>query len=158
IDRGGTPHAVSSLLDAADKETLGIPEFQRDFVWSPQQIAELIRTVARDWPCGAFLIEEPSEPLFACRAVDGAPRLRKPPTLIIVDGQQRITALYHALRERGDETYYVTMREAMREGELEDEHVQYKNAERYRKLYPDLSSEARAGIARVATLANDDAF
>jgi hypothetical protein len=158
IDRTGSPHAVSNLLDAADKQTLGIPEFQRDFVWSPQQIAELIRTVARDWPCGAFLIQESSQQSYACRAIEGAPRLRRPPLLIILDGQQRITALYQALREHGDETYFIAMREALDAGQLEDEHVQYTNAAKYRKLYPDLAAEARTGIARVATLARDDEF
>lgn len=158
VDRTGTPHAVSTLLEAVDKQKLGIPEFQRDFVWSPSQVAELLRTVARDWPCGTFLMQEGPQDLYACRAIEGAPSLRRAPTLIILDGQQRITALYHALRERGSEIYYVDLRAGMQAGELEDEHVAFKKAERYRKLYPDLAAEALAGVARVGTLARDEEF
>jgi len=158
IDRTASPQTVSSLLDAIEKETLAIPEFQRDFVWTPSQIAELLRTVARDWPCGTFLMQESPRDQFACRAVDGAPTLRRTPSLVVLDGQQRLTALYHAVREKGDETYYITMREALAADELEDDHVQYKKTQRFRSLYPDLATEARSGVARIATLARDDEF
>ena len=90
-------------MDAGD---LGLPDFQRSFIWTPSDVVELLRTVARVWPCGTFLLQEGPQP-FACKPITGAPALKAEPKLLVLDGQQRITALYNAVREKGKETYYV---------------------------------------------------
>lgn len=157
LDRSATPQAIDGLLDFIEKGRLAIPEFQRDFVWDPAAVCDLLRTVARDWPCGTFLLQHGPQD-YECRPFDSAPPLRGLPKLIVLDGQQRLTALYHALRERSDEVYFVTMRDAIAAGELDDDHVRFLTRRRFDKLYPALAAEAKAGIARVATLGRDEEF
>jgi hypothetical protein len=54
-----TPLEVKDdLIKQADDGLLGLPEFQRNFIWKPKDIADLLRTVARDWPAGSFLLLE----------------------------------------------------------------------------------------------------
>jgi hypothetical protein len=116
------PRDVRRLAALADEGTLGIPEFQRPFIWRPPAIADLLRTVARSWPAGSFLLLKGPQD-FACKPLRGAPPLIKEPTLLILDGQQRITALYQAFGDQAPETYYVDMMALLAAGELEDEHV-----------------------------------
>ena len=102
------PRNISRLAALADEGTLGLAGFQRNFIWRPPAIADLLRTVARSWPAGSFLLlKGPQE--FACKPIKGAPPLVKEPTLLILDGQQRITALYQALGNQAPETYHVDM-------------------------------------------------
>ena len=157
LDRNAVPQSVTSLLEAADEGKLGLPEFQRKFIWQPMRVADLLRTIARDWPCGTFLLQRGPQP-YACKALEGARGLVRTPSLLILDGQQRMTALYHALRERGPEVYFLKIRELMGCNDLEDDHISYKSKLKYQASYPDLESEARAGIVRISTLSKDEEF
>lgn len=157
IDRTAQPHSVASLLKAVDAAELGLPEFQRDFIWSPGDIVKLLQTVARQWPCGTFLLQEGPQP-FACKPLDGAPSLRERTKLLILDGQQRLTGLYHAIREKGRETYFVDVKRLLETEILDDDHVRYLRADRYRANYPSLVDEASSLVVRVATLTRDSEF
>src|SRR4051794_26964989 len=116
---------VSDLLDSVDKGDLALPEFQRRFLWRPPAVADLLRTVARRWPCGTFLLlAVEDKPDFAFKSLEGAPKAKKPRVLIL-DGQQRSTALYQALTEKAEETYYVDIGAIREAGEFDDEHLKY---------------------------------
>lgn len=72
--------AVSDLVEASVKGEYDIPEFQREFIWKPSQVAEFVDSLSRGFPVGC-LVTWPQV------AKEG-----KAPTYV-VDGQQRITAL-----------------------------------------------------------------
>lgn len=74
------------VLRAVNKE-VDIPEFQRDFIWDPEQVKLLVESLYRDYPVGSFLLWESSGYEEAKTAQGGAG------SLWIVDGQQRIAAL-----------------------------------------------------------------
>lgn len=151
-------YKVGSLLSRIDAGEIALPEFQRDFIWQPPAIADLLRTVARQWPAGTFLVLEIEEsPEFAFKELKGAPKVTKP-RILILDGQQRTTALYHALTERAAETYFVDMGAVIQAGEFEDEHLRYLKTTRFTREYPDVEANAKAKIVKVATLADDIAF
>lgn len=142
------PRDVRRLASLADDGTLGLPEFQRNFIWRPPAIADLLRTVARNWPAGSFLLlKGPQE--FACKPIQGAPPLTREPTLLILDGQQRITALYQAFGDQAPETYYVDMRNLLETGELDDEHVRYEKKTKFHKRFPSTEAMATQGIISV---------
>ncbi|MGG7305866.1 DUF262 domain-containing protein [Curtobacterium sp. AB451] len=87
--------------------TLAIPEFQRNFVWKPDQVIELLESVARGWPIGSLLLLEGPQP-FRVKQIAGGPEVdRKYVRLHVLDGQQRITALFHALTDTGSVVYFV---------------------------------------------------
>jgi hypothetical protein len=157
IDRNAQPHSVTNLLKAVDAGDLGLPEFQRDFIWKPGDIIKLLQTIARQWPCGTFLLQEGSQEL-ASKPLDGAPRLKQQPKLLVLDGQQRLTALYHAIRGQGHETYFVKMADLETAQTLDDDHIRHQKTAKYRAMYPTLKAEAASNIVRVSTLTKDTDF
>jgi hypothetical protein len=77
---------------------------------------------------------------------------------LILDGQQRSTALYQALTEKAEETYYIEMGAIREAREFEDEHLKYLKNSRFTSLYPNVQSLAKARIAKVAMLGSDLPF
>lgn len=64
-----------------------IPEFQRPFVWEPEQVRLLAESLHRDYPVGSFLLWDSAE-YQQTKTAAGTEA-----NLWIVDGQQRTTAL-----------------------------------------------------------------
>ncbi len=78
---------VKEIVKDAVSKTLDVPEFQREFVWDAEQVKRLAESLYRDYPIGSFLLWNSSEYQEAKTAQGTSP------SLWIVDGQQRITAL-----------------------------------------------------------------
>jgi hypothetical protein len=85
---------VREIVKRAVGKELDIPEFQREFVWDPEQATLLAESLYRDYPVGSFLLWDSSEYQEA-KAAQGAQA-----SLWIVDGQQRTTALCLLLGEK----------------------------------------------------------
>lgn len=89
-----------SLVEAARKGKLALPEFQRNFVWSRDDITELLVSVLQGHFIGSFLLlnADSDNVPFAVRPLQGvhlAAQYLRPDTMIL-DGQQRLTALHYA--------------------------------------------------------------
>ena len=86
-----------------------LPRFQRFQAWSHSQVTQLFNTILQDLPCGALLVldignEEP----FISRPVVGAPTKGERVTEHLLDGQQRITAIWRGLNnDYPDRTYFL---------------------------------------------------
>ena len=84
------------LQDISNGKTQ-LPDFQREWRWKDQQIKSLLASVSIGIPIGALLTLEGDEQLaprpFA--GVEGNPSPNTA-TMLILDGQQRLTALYQA--------------------------------------------------------------
>lgn len=146
---------VSRLLKEIEDGVIALPEFQRDFVWKPPLVADMLRTLLRQWPPGTFLLlEVDGEPEFAIKPLAEAPPLATA-KLLILDGQQRSTAIYQALRERAGETYYVKIGDVAESGVFDDDDLEYLKNEKFMKKYKNLKQAAAAGVVRVSTLWND---
>ena len=79
---------IRELVDQAVQGRLDIPEFQRDFVWRPDQVRALVDSLYRDYPIGQILTW--TNPGYtAPRGPSGTSTAR----VWLVDGQQRTTAL-----------------------------------------------------------------
>lgn len=92
---------VIGLVEQAHTGYLCLPNFQRDFVWSREEVADLLRSIVRGYFVGSLLLLrcDPQKPPFAPIFLRGAkPVLAEPqPELLVLDGQQRLTALLYAL-------------------------------------------------------------
>jgi uncharacterized protein with ParB-like and HNH nuclease domain len=91
---GGTE---PGLLEQANAGELVIPEFQREWVWGDRRTLQLLRTIGRGWPAGSLLLHQ-GDGGFPSRSLTGVGK--KPankPAFSILDGQQRLTALYQSL-------------------------------------------------------------
>ena len=78
---------VREIVSQAVSKNVDIPEFQRDFVWDPEQVKKLAESLYRDYPVGSFLLWDSSKYQEA-KTAQGSQA-----SLWIVDGQQRTTAL-----------------------------------------------------------------
>lgn len=82
---------ISDILHWIDKGTIGIPEMQRPFVWSTTQVRDLIDSLYRGYPIGFIVTWQ--NPDADLKMGDKGQNKE-----IIIDGQQRITALSAALK------------------------------------------------------------
>jgi hypothetical protein len=88
-----------------------LPRFQRYEAWAHDRITQLFNTILRDLPVGATLVLEigDKEP-FISRPLKGAPDQGERVTEHLLDGQQRLTALWRGLHNNYDErTYFLVM-------------------------------------------------
>ena len=86
-----------------------LPRFQRFEAWDHARVTQLFNTILRDLPVGAALIldignEEP----FYSRPLKGAPEKGERVTEHLLDGQQRLTALWRGLHNNyEDRTFFM---------------------------------------------------
>lgn len=92
---------VVGLVEQARAGRICLPNFQRDFVWTREEVADLVRSILRGYFIGSLLLlrSDPLKPPFAPIFLRGAePDHSMPrPDLLILDGQQRLSSLLYAL-------------------------------------------------------------
>ncbi|MFJ6406094.1 DUF262 domain-containing protein [Streptomyces hydrogenans] len=108
-----TPRQLSNLVTRIRSGEIALPDFQRDFVWDSSKTEELLQSIISKFPVGTLLFwKQGSDELFASRSFEGSPPLgEKRPVELVLDGQQRLTALYQALTGTGDERFYLKVDE-----------------------------------------------
>ena len=96
-------YALTDLFARVDRGDLQLPDFQRDYSWDVDRIRTLIVTVLRGFPVGVLMaLDTRGEQMrFRPRPLSGAPDTGRDPGLLLLDGQQRLTSLYHCLRGDG---------------------------------------------------------
>jgi hypothetical protein len=85
-----TPHPIDTLLTWVKSGEIAIPEIQRPFVWDATKVRNLLDSLYQGYPVG-YLIAWRNPTV---RLKDGSPSAGK---RILIDGQQRVTALMAAL-------------------------------------------------------------
>ncbi|MGQ9758490.1 MAG: GmrSD restriction endonuclease domain-containing protein [Actinomycetota bacterium] len=86
--------SVSEIVEWAVSKKMDIPEFQRQFVWDPEQVKLLAESLYREYPVGSLLLWDSTEYTGSKTAMGSEI------SLWIVDGQQRITALAFLLNKK----------------------------------------------------------
>jgi len=92
---------LSDLLNQARTGVLQLPDFQRGWVWDDNHITSLLASVSLSYPIGAVMTLRTGNPevKFKPRLLEGVQLRDHPdPELLLLDGQQRTTSLYLALR------------------------------------------------------------
>lgn len=95
-----TKTSLYDILKDINKGKIQLPDFQRGWVWDDDRIKGIIASVAKSFPIGAvMLLETGNETIrFKTKPIEGAPDANgKVPEMLILDGQQRLTALYQAI-------------------------------------------------------------
>ena len=98
--RTGEP-GLNELLNQVHSGDVQLPDFQRGWVWDEDHIRSLIASISMSYPIGSIMLLETggTGARFKPRVVQGAPAVNgKNPAFLILDGQQRMTSLYLALR------------------------------------------------------------
>lgn len=90
--------SLNTLINRLKEGRFVIPDFQREFEWRPWDIRELMRSIFLDYYIGSLLLWKGKRENFAalsCEPVYGYGG-NASPEYIVLDGQQRLTAIYYA--------------------------------------------------------------
>ncbi len=93
---------IEAWFSMIEQGQVKLPRFQRHEAWRPQQIAGLFENILRSpsLPVGVLLVLEVGDKeLFHSRPIVGAPASGARPNMHILDGQQRMTALWRSLTD-----------------------------------------------------------
>lgn len=110
-ESGSRSFTSLDILRLAMSGSLRVPHFQRPFVWDAADVRKLFDSLYRGFPVGTLLLWK--QPAPADRVVFGGVEVEAPQTpdaFMVVDGQQRVTALVASLAPhpvRRDERFEV---------------------------------------------------
>lgn len=87
---------VGALVQEIALGKIGLPDIQRPFVWKNVKVRDLFDSMYKGYPVGYLLFWENG--LSASQKTIGSDSKQLSPTLVIVDGQQRLTSLYAVIK------------------------------------------------------------
>lgn len=90
--------SLNTLIGRLREGRFVIPDFQREFEWAPWDIRDLMRSIFSDYYVGSLLLwkaKDQNIKLLACEGLYGYCGGALP-EYIVLDGQQRLTAMHYA--------------------------------------------------------------
>ncbi len=85
-----TTYSVQAILGLIDSEDIAIPEIQRPFVWDSTKVRDLVDSLYNGYPTGYLITwKNPDVKIKGGGTAEGK--------TVLIDGQQRVTALMAAL-------------------------------------------------------------
>lgn len=88
---------LNSLVEFIAIGQIGLPDIQRPFVWPNAKVRDLFDSMYRGYPVGYLLFWQNGIDAHETRTI-GDENKQKYPSLLIVDGQQRLTSLYAVIK------------------------------------------------------------
>ena len=91
--------SLRTLVSRLKEGRFVIPDFQREFEWKPWDIRDLMRSIFLDYYIGSLLLWKGKTENFdalACEPIYGFHGATERAEHIVLDGQQRLTAMYYA--------------------------------------------------------------
>ncbi len=92
-------YTLSGLLNYIDMGDVGLPEIQRPFVWKATKVRDLLDSMFRGFPVGYLLFWVNAE-VNHSHPIGLNDKAHKTSRLLVIDGQQRLTALYSVFRNK----------------------------------------------------------
>lgn len=148
-------YTIDQLVKWIDTGRLALPEFQREFVWPPSKVVDLLDSVSRGWPVGSVLLLEGPQP-FQPKPIDRGPALGGDVRYYVLDGQQRITALYHAVSDVSDIVYLVDFEALAKEGS--EDYVTWMKRKQATKEAPTVGDRAARYQAKISEVFDAQKF
>ncbi|KQO97681.1 DUF262 domain-containing protein [Leifsonia sp. Leaf264] len=104
---------IRDWLVSIDRGQTRLPSFQRGLAWEPKRVVSMLETIIHDLPLGvALVLNVGDKEQFVSRPLVSAPDTTEAVTEHLLDGQQRLTALYRALRDNDPRiTYFLHLPE-----------------------------------------------
>ena len=88
---------INELMDGIRRLDMVLPEFQREYVWEREQAKQLLVSLFRNYPTGSLLFWKTDKPPDIKHATIPPDKIGS--TMVILDGQQRLTTLYLFTRD-----------------------------------------------------------
>lgn len=87
---------IERLIGKIENKEIVLPEFQREFTWRRDQSRDLLDSFIKDYPTGSLLIWRTAQVPALKNMPDFNPNGR---VEVLLDGQQRLTALYMFIKD-----------------------------------------------------------
>ena len=149
VENAGRIH-LGSLISEIKEGRYEIPNFQREFEWQPWDVTDLIKSIFLDYYIGTLLLWKGSKNNFkvlSCEPLYGFDKERKPEH-IVLDGQQRLTAIYYAFfapdkvfPQRKNRIYYFLRLNNFIEEEYDDAFFYYSATKYYQNLVTNTETQ-----------------
>lgn len=92
------PSKVDDLVRGVRSGRIGLPDLQRPFVWQDNKVRDLFDSMMRGYPIGYVMIwESPAEYETKKNTIGNNEKVYVEPKELVIDGQQRLTALVAAM-------------------------------------------------------------
>ncbi|MFK4149468.1 DUF262 domain-containing protein [Streptomyces sp. NPDC004065] len=151
--------SLKDWLGAVRTGQVQLPRFQRFEAWSYSQVQSLLESVLNDLPIGAmFVLQVEGNPPFHPRPINTGPAGGKVSELLL-DGQQRITALWKSLQSNYPEReYFVSSQERTDYGGIAVQAVKIslRKGNRYPLWVDDPAKLLERGLIPVRLLLPDE--
>ena len=141
---------LNNLLSDLERGKFVIPDFQREFEWEAWDVRDLIKSIFQDYYIGTLLfweVKDDNTKTLACEPIRGN-KMQGQENHIVLDGQQRLTAMYSAFfspdvslsyKKSMKATFYVDIQKL--ESEFEDEAFFYFFGTKKEKYYSDETNQ-----------------
>lgn len=91
------PTMVKTLLDDVKNGKIGLPDLQRPFVWKDNKVRELLDSMLKGYPIGYIMLWDSPDNYDKKGSIGTDEKMFKQPDDLVIDGQQRLTALLASL-------------------------------------------------------------
>ena len=91
------PSKVADLLNDVKNGRIGLPDLQRPFVWKDNKVRELLDSMMKGYPIGYIMLWSSPDDYTNTAYIGKNEKVYKQPDDLVIDGQQRLTALLAAM-------------------------------------------------------------
>jgi hypothetical protein len=91
------PSKVEDLLREVELGKIGLPDLQRPFVWPDSKVRDLLDSMLKGYPVGYIMLWSSPDEYGNAKHIGDNEKTYKEPDDLVIDGQQRLTALLAAL-------------------------------------------------------------
>ena len=92
------PSKVGDLVKDVRNGRIGLPDLQRPFVWKDNKVRELFDSMLKGYPIGYIMLwESPADYESKKSTIGDNSKTYEDPKELVIDGQQRLTALVAAM-------------------------------------------------------------
>lgn len=91
------PSKVADLLSDVKNGRIGLPDLQRPFVWKDSKVRDLLDSMLKGFPIGYIMLWKSPLEYGNAAQIGKNKKMYKEPDDLVIDGQQRLTALLAAM-------------------------------------------------------------
>ncbi len=91
------PSKVGDLLSDVRNGKVGLPDLQRPFVWKDNKARDLLDSMLKGYPIGYIMLWQSPEDYETVSHIGTNDKMYIQPDYLVIDGQQRLTALLAAI-------------------------------------------------------------
>lgn len=103
---------IREWMEFIENGNVSLPDFQRSVVWKDANTSSFLQAILTNNPVGTLLILQahPSDRQFGCRRIKGASGDPDSAKYLVIDGQQRLTALWGALTNKSGKRFFIKVK------------------------------------------------